>query len=413
MKDSYQVIIVGGGFAGISTARELGRKGIDVLLIDKNTYHQFQPLLYQVASSQIGVSEVARPIRSIFRRYKSVKVLHETVTSIDAKARSVVTDSGRSLSARILVIAAGAVPNFFNTTGAEEQAFPLYSVADAIRLGTKIDEEMNAAAPEPDSAVDVLVIGGGPTGVETAGAIAENIRYVYPGYYSPEFARRCTVHLVDMIPKVLAPFSEQSQAYTAERLKAIGVRLHLGTGVSEVRDDGVTLADDSQIPGQIVVWAGGLKAGQVITDSGLTTGRGGRVDVTPELTAPDIDGVYVLGDSANIVDARGDHLPQLGSVAQQSGKWAAKNIIADLQGLPRTPFGYVDKGYMAMIGRGAAVAEIGRRRIRMKGFFAYMAWLLVHVALLSGTRQKVGAVVSWTQNYLTNNRSHVVLDPQN
>lgn len=413
MKDSYQVIIVGGGFAGISTAQELGRKGIDALLIDRNTYHQFQPLLYQVASSQIGVSEVARPIRSIFRRHKSVQVLHETVTSIDAKAHTVVTDSGRSLSARILVISAGAVPNFFNTAGAEEFAFPLYSVSDSIRLGTKIDDVMNKAAADGNTAVDVVVVGGGPTGVETAGAIAENIRYVYPGYYSPAFARRCQVHLVDMIPKVLAPFSEQSQAYAAGRLKAIGVKLHLGTGVSEVREDGVTLADDSKIPGQIVVWAGGLKAGELITESGLTTGRGGRIDVNSDLTAPDVDGVYVLGDSANMVDVRGDHLPQLGSVAQQSGAWAAKNIIADLQGLPRQPFGYVDKGYMAMIGRGAAVAEIGRSRKRMKGFFAYVAWLLVHVALLSGARQKVGAVVSWTQNYLTNNRSHVVLDPKN
>ncbi|MFY9634849.1 MAG: NAD(P)/FAD-dependent oxidoreductase, partial [Cellulosimicrobium cellulans] len=392
MEDTYQVIVVGAGFAGKTVAKELGRKGIPVLLIDANNYHQFQPLLYQVATSQIGVSAIARPLRSIFRRMGKVRVLTADVASVDAANRSVTTADGETHRAQILVIAPGAVPNFFNTPGAEEHAYPLYSVTDATRLGAKLTHLLDEADREPGGSVDVVVVGGGPTGVETAGAMAENVKFVVPKYFSPELAARCRVHLVDMIPTVLNAFSEKSQEYTRKRLTKIGVQLHLGVGVTEVRDDGVTLADGTVIPTRVVVWAGGLKAGGIIADSGLKQGRGGRIDVRPDLTAPDVEGVYVLGDAANMTDSTGAALPQLGSVAQQAGKWAARNIQADLTGGTRQPFKYLDKGYMAMIGRGAAVAEIGRQRIQLQGPLAFVSWLLVHLALLSGFQQKLRAL---------------------
>lgn len=315
MEDSYQVIVVGAGFAGVATAKELGRKGVHVLLIDSNNYHQFQPLLYQVATSQIGVSAITRPLRSVFRRYKSVKVLTATVASVNAEGRTVTTADGVTLRAEILVIAVGAVPNFFNTPGAEQIAFPLYSVTDATRLGTGLTRLLDQADRSSDGLVDVVVVGGGPTGVETAGAMAENVKYVVRKYFSPELAARCRVHLVDMVPSVLNMFSSKSQEYATERLGKVGVQLHMGVGVTEVRTDGVTLADGRFVPAQIVVWAGGLKAGDLIANSGLTQGRGGRIDVRPDLTAPDADGVYVLGDAANITDSTGAKLPQLGSVA--------------------------------------------------------------------------------------------------
>lgn len=409
MEDTYQVIVVGAGFAGKTVAKELGRKGIPVLLIDANNYHQFQPLLYQVATSQIGVSAIARPLRSIFRRMGKVRVLTADVASVDAANRTVTTADGETHRAQILVIAPGAVPNFFNTPGAEEHAYPLYSVTDATRLGAKLTHLLDEADREPGGSVDVVVVGGGPTGVETAGAMAENVKFVVPKYFSPELAARCRVHLVDMIPTVLNAFSEKSQEYTRKRLTKIGVQLHLGVGVTEVRDDSVTLADGTVIPTRVVVWAGGLKAGGIIADSGLKQGRGGRIDVLPDLTAPDVEGVYVLGDAANMTDSTGAALPQLGSVAQQAGKWAARNIQADLTGGTRLPFKYLDKGYMAMIGRGAAVAEIGRQRIQLQGPLAFVSWLLVHLALLSGFQQKLRALFSWLNGYIIHSPAQVVV----
>ncbi|WP_164205643.1 NAD(P)/FAD-dependent oxidoreductase [[Micrococcus luteus] ATCC 49442] len=409
MEDTYQVIVVGAGFAGKTVAKELGRKGIPVLLIDANNYHQFQPLLYQVATSQIGVSAIARPLRSIFRRMGKVRVLTADVASVDAANRTVTTADGETHRAQILVVAPGAVPNFFNTPGAEEHAYPLYSVTDATRLGAKLTHLLDEADREPGGSVDVVVVGGGPTGVETAGAMAENVKFVVPKYFSPELAARCRVHLVDMIPTVLNAFSEKSQQYTRKRLTKIGVQLHLGVGVTEVRDDGVTLADGTVIPTRVVVWAGGLKAGGIIADSGLKQGRGGRIDVRPDLTAPDVEGVYVLGDAANMTDSTGAALPQLGSVAQQAGKWAARNIQADLTGGTRLPFKYLDKGYMAMIGRGAAVAEIGRQRIQLQGPLAFVSWLLVHLALLSGFQQKLRALFSWLNGYIIHSPAQVVV----
>ncbi|WP_326968507.1 NAD(P)/FAD-dependent oxidoreductase [Arthrobacter sp. CG_A4] len=411
MDETLPVIVVGGGFAGVKTATQLGRKGIDVLLIDKNNYHQFQPLLYQVATAQIGVSEVARPFRAIFRRSNRVRVVTAEVTAIDPAGRSVTTSDGATYRARILVLAAGAVPNFFDTPGAEEFAHPLYSVIDAVSLGANLTSLLDHADKETAGDVNIVVIGGGPTGVETAGAIAENVKFVLPSYFSSGLAARCHVYLVDMVPTVLNAFSEKSQSYARKRLVKVGVRLQLGVGVTEVSADAVTLADGTVLPSRIVVWAGGLKAGAVLASSGLAHGRGGRIDVQPDLTARDFEGVYVLGDAANMTDTTGAHLPQLGSVAQQSGKWAARNIHADLTGGKREPFRYFDKGYMAMIGRGAAVAEIGRKRVQIQGPLAFAAWLGVHAALLSGGRQKIGALISWIEDFVSHERSQVIVGP--
>lgn len=204
---------------------------------------------------------------------------------------------------------------------------------------------------------------------------------------------------------MLAPFSAKSQAYAHEKLDQLGVRFHLKTGVNEIHEDHVVLSDGSTLMADTVIWAGGLKAQSVIGTAGLPTGRGGRLDVSPDLTVPNAEGVYALGDSANIPDGNGQSLPQLGAVAMQAGKWAGKNIVADLNGQPRTPFNYVDKGFMAMIGRGAAVAELGTGRKQLDGPLAFASWLAVHDALLPRWAQRTDAVANWSRDYLTNSRS--------
>ncbi|GAA2199351.1 NAD(P)/FAD-dependent oxidoreductase [Sinomonas flava] len=410
--ENYEVIVVGGGFAGVAAARELGRKGVRVLLIDKNPYHQFQPLLYQVATVQLGVSEVARSLRDIFRGQPNVRVLLAEVTGVDPAAKRVTTSDGRTYEGRFLVLASGAEANFFNTPGAEEGTYPLYSVEDAVGLGGSFSNILEEADRVDDSSeLHFVVIGGGPTGVETAGAMAETVKYVLPDYFSQRLASRCRVHLVDMVPNVLPPFSDKSKEYARRRLSGMGVQLHLGVPVKEITPDTVVLNDGTAIPADLVVWAGGLKAGPVVARSGLPQGRGGRIDVNEDLTAPGVEGVYVLGDAANMTDDKGNKLPQLGSCALQAGGWAAKNILADIEGRPREPFHYSDKGYMAMVGRGAAVAEVGPGPDRkvLAGPLAFLAWLGVHVFLLSGSLQKVRALATWPSDYISHRRSFVVL----
>ncbi|GAA4683260.1 NAD(P)/FAD-dependent oxidoreductase [Gordonia humi] len=410
----YQVIIVGAGFAGVAAAQRLAKERIRTLLIDRNNYQQFQPLLYQVATAQLAANDVAAPLRSLFRKHPSVRVLTAEVSSIDARDRSVTLPDGTVFRSDVLVISAGAEVNYFGTPGADEFSYPLYSVDDATALASSLVEQLDradtAAATHGDcEPIDVVVVGGGPTGVETAGAIGETIERVLPHYFHDAVPRRCTVHLVDHGDTVLKPFSEKLQRYTRRSLERLGVVMLMGTGVSEVRADGVTLSDGSTLPAHVVVWAGGLKARSVVASAGLETGRGGRVDVDADLTAPGVPGVYVLGDAANIPDGSGGTLPQLGSVAMQSGKWAGRNIVADLTGGQRRPFGYVDKGFMAMIGRMSAVAEVGPKRIELTGPLAFASWLAVHAALLPQARARIGALASWPRDYLSRSRSQFVV----
>ena len=412
----HDVVIVGAGFAGLYAAKQLGRSGVDVLLLDQNNYHQFQPLLYQAATAQIAISTVARPLRGILHRQRAhVTIRTARVASVDAAAKTVTTDDGLTYRGRILVLATGSEPNFFDTPGARELAYPLYSVDDATSLSSAMLGALERAAATRDAAerqgtFAVVVVGAGPNGVETAGAIAENIKFVVSEYYSDEFAAaQCEVHLVDMVDTVLPPFSKRSQKYTRRSLEELGVRIHLGRAVSSVSTSGVTLEDGTELPAAIVIWTAGLKASGLLEPAGLTTGRGGRVDVDPDLTAPDFPGVYILGDAANITDTKGRALPQLGSVAKQSGRWAADNICADLQGRERKPFRFRDMGVMAMVGRGHAIAEMGPRRFQIQGMLAFLAWLGVHLVLLSGWSQRAAALVSWFRDYLTRRRTQVVV----
>ena len=407
------VLIVGGGFAGVACAQQLAKHDVDVVLLDRNNYHQFQPMLYQVATAQLAGYDIARPLRGIFRHNKTVEVRHSGVNSIDPGARSVTTALGSIVTGDYLVLAPGAQANFFGTPGAAEHSLPLYSVNDAERLRTRILEVLDATTERPEliekGALNFVIVGGGPTGVETAGALAEALRDVVPESYK-SLVHPAQVHLVDHGEVLLAPFSDKAHAYAAKKLQDDGVTLHLGVGVKEVFPDRVTLSDGEEIMTHTVIWGGGEKAADVITVAGLPEGHGGRIDVEPDLTVADHPQVYVLGDAANIAGADGKILPQLGSVAQQSGAWAARNILDEMAGKQRKPFHYKDKGIMAMIGRNAAVAEMGAHRHEVDGPVAFAAWLGVHAMLLSGVRNKVDAFIAWGWDYFSKNRATAMVN---
>ena len=414
MTDARRVIIVGAGFAGIGCAKALSKHDdVHVTLIDKHNYSQFMPLLYQVATAQLAVADVALNIRGEFRKHPTVDVKMGEVVAVDAGRRSVTLDDGQELAGDFLVLAGGSRANFFGIPGAEH-AFPLYSLDDAERLRSRVLAVFEDADRDPrlleQGALTFVIIGAGATGTEISGALGEMIRDVMPSEYRDLAVSRARIILVDRGQFVLGPFSPKSHDYAAKALQRDGVELRLATSVEEVRPDAVVLSGGETIATRCVIWGGGLKAAELASRAGLATGRGGRIDVMPDLTVADHPGVYVVGDIANAAAPDGSDFPQLGSVALQEGRWAAKNILADIDGKQRTGFHYHDKGIMAMIGRGAAVAEVGEHRHELHGPIAFSAWLGVHVALLSGVRHRVDAFVSWAGDYFTKTRGPQVLD---
>ena len=399
-----QVVVVGGGMAGVACAAELGRKGVDVLLIDQHDYLQFQPLLYQVASSQLPAEDVARPFSSVFADHPSVSVVQSSVTAIDFTSRQVVTEDDTYEGIDYLVLAAGAQANFFGVNGADQHSFPLYSVVDAERLRLHLHGLLKVhCSPEPVAEpLNVVIVGGGPTGVETAGAIAELFNALRE---AGRLGDTATVHLVDHGHALLNPFSDKSHQYALDKLTEHGVKVTFGVAVTQVGPDTVQLSDGTELPTRTVVWGGGESASPVAAATGAKPGRGGRIDVAPDLSVPGFDGVFAVGDVANIPGPGDRALPQLGSVAQQSGKWAGKNILALIDGKKTTPFHYHDKGIMAMIGRNAAVAEVGAHRHQVEGPIAFAAWLGLHAILLSGAHSRVDAFLNWADDYFHHDRA--------
>jgi NADH dehydrogenase len=415
-----QIVIVGGGFAGLHCARKLAANpNVRVTLLDKNNYQQFQPLLYQVATAMLAPNNIAFNLRVAVRSYANVEVQLTQAVSVDLKSRTVQTADGQNYQGDFLVLAAGSQANFFGTPGAERNTFPLYSLQDAERLRSRLLAMLESVNKDntliEKGALNFVIVGAGPTGTELSGALADAVRAWkskkgHAEMYKDLPLERAQIFLVDAGHAVLSAFAPSAQAYAAKKLTARGVQIRLNTRVQEAGSGHVTLSDGTRIQTHTVVWAGGLKASSVSENLGIKAGHGGRIDVQPDLTVPGFDGVYALGDFANINDDDGKPLPQLGSVAEQSGKWCAKNILLDMAGKPRVAFRYLDKGIMAMIGRNAAVAEVGKHRHELEGPLAFAAWLGVHAALLTSTRAKIEAFMEWAWAYLGGPPDDVILD---
>jgi NADH dehydrogenase len=403
------VVILGGGFGGVGAARKLKGTAADVVVVDRHDYHTFQPLLYQVATDLLEPSTVGHPLRDLFHDHSNLDIQVDTISAIDLAGRTVTLTQTAPLTYDYLVLALGARVNFFGVEGAAEHAFPLYTLADAVRLKDHLLERWEAADRDPaladDGALNVVVVGGGPTGVESAGALAE----LYRNEFSKDYPRlpqsKARITLVEASPALFGMFKPSLQAYAKKALEKLSVEVKLGEVVATVTPQRVTLKSGTVLPAHTLVWGAGLQANPLTRTLGLTLQRGDRIPVQPDLSVAGHPEVFAVGDAAWITDAKsGDVLPQLGSVALQSGERAGENITQRLQGESTEPFEYLDKGTMAMIGRGAGVVQLPKGRT-MQGRAAFLAWGAVHLALLSTGEDRAKSVVDWTWAGLSHERS--------
>jgi NADH:ubiquinone reductase (H+-translocating) len=403
-----RVLILGGGFAGVGAAQKLEDADADVVLVDRHNYHTFQPLLYQLASGLIEQTAVGHSLRDLLARHDNTTVHQAKVTGVDLDRREVRFDEIEPITYDYLVFGLGAEVNFFGTEGAAEHAFPMYTLSHAVRLKDHLLERWEAADRDPslveDGVLNIVIVGGGPTGVETAGAIAELYRAILAKDYPKLPQDQARVILVEAGPELFSMFKPKLREYTTKALTDRTVEVMTGAIVSSVSPTRVELKSGEELRAHTLVWGAGLQGNQLVQTLGLELQRGNRIAVTPDLTLPDHAEVYVLGDAAAIVDAKTEQvLPQLGSVALQSGEYAGETIARRIAGKKTKPFEYKDKGSMAAIGRGAAVVQMLGGRT-MTGKKAQVAWGTVHLALLPTNEDRAKAVIDWAGATFTHQR---------
>ena len=396
------VVVIGGGFAGIATARGLANKNVRVTIVDKHNFHTFLPLLYQVATAMLEPAEVAYPIRTIFGKAKNVGFRHATVREVDHVRSVVILEGGSEIAFDHLVVATGATASYFGIPGASQYAMPLYSLADARRLRNRLLsslEEADAAADEAPVSLNFVIVGGGPTGVETSGAICELIRTVIKRDGLRIDPSRVRVLLVDMAPRLLTPFPEKASKYAQKELERMGVEIEFGRSVVEVEERAIRFADGERLKVAAVIWAAGVTAsGTLAHDLQASPGPGGRVRVTPDLRLLESSNVWAVGDAAAVPLDDKTFCPQLAPVAMQSGRHCAQQILLVLEGAPTKPFKYRNKGIMATIGRHAAVAQLPGGSV-IKGTSGWLAWLGLHLWYLIGFRNRLRVMINWTWRY--------------
>jgi NADH dehydrogenase len=407
MNKHPHVVIVGAGFGGLGVAEQLVHVPVDVTLIDRHNYHTFQPLLYQVATSLLNAEDVGAPVRSMFRKQENVNFRLGTVAGIDVPARTIRIDDGDKITFDYLVLAGGATVNYFGTPGAAEHALPLYTLTDAVKLRNHVMQRFEAADRNPkmieDGALTFVIVGAGPTGVETAGALSDLFYNLLPRDYHQLATEKAQVILVEMGHEVLAAFQENLREYARNELEERKVEVRLGEAVAEVGPSSVKLKSGEEIKAHAIIWAAGVQASPLAKMLGMPQGRGGRVKLNPDLSVPEHPEIFVVGDMGE-VSSDGLVLPQLASVAMQSGEHVGRQIARRMVGEETQPFKYWDKGFMATIGRGSAVVEFPNNRT-LHGPLAYFAWLGVHLALLSGMRNRIETLWNWGWSALTHDRA--------
>ena len=407
------VVVVGSGFGGINAAKRLAGRPVDVTVVDRDNYHGFWPLLYQVATAGLGSDDIARPIRAVYSAHPNIRVRLGTVTSVDLGARRVCLDGVDELAYDYLILAAGSSTTTFGIPGVEEHAFPLKTLPDAVRLRNHVLTSFERADARKGSvAADttLVLVGGGPTGVEMAGALSELISHNLASDFRDLDLTRARIVLVEMTDHLLPGFSPVSQRRALETLQAQGVEVRLNTRLEKVTGAGVMFADGSEVETATVVWTAGVRANPLADAVPGPKGRGGTIEVGPDLSLPGHPEVYVIGDLAAATGRDGAQLPQLAQVAIQGGRRAADNILRRMEGRPPRPFRYHNHGIMATIGRRQAVAEVPPG-LAFGGTFGWLSWLAVHLTFLIGFRNRLVVLTNWAWNYLTWDRaSRVILD---
>jgi NADH:quinone reductase (non-electrogenic) len=403
------VVIIGSGFGGIRAAKGLAKLDVDVTIIDANNFHTFQPLLYQVATAGLDADDIGFPIRGIFRRNHSVRFVLGEVNGIDLNDRKVTVGDGREFTYDYLVIAAGTISTSFGVEGVDGNTFPLKTLHDALRLRAHLLARFERASADGQSDVDlgVVIVGGGPTGVEMAGGLRELIDKVFRKDYPDLAVTPTSITLVEAADRVLGPFHPSLSEQAAETLRSRNIAVELGVGVHHVEADAVVLKDGRRISAGTIIWAAGVTASPVAGLLGITLGRGGRIPVSADLSLPGHPEVFAIGD---IALPPGDPLPQVAQPAIQGGTHVAAQIEARLAGHQTTAFHYVDKGSMATIGRNQAVVEFPNG-LRFHGFIGWLMWLGLHLIELMGFRNRANVFVNWAWNYVTYDRgSRLLLD---
>jgi NADH dehydrogenase len=403
-----RVLVLGGGFAGVGATQKLKGSDVDVVLVDKHDYHTFQPLLYQLATGLLEQTGVGHSLRDLVKKQDNARVHQATVTAIDLGAREVQFADMEPLGYDYLVLGVGAEVNFFGVAGAPEHAFPLYTLPDAMHLKDHVLGCWEEADRQPDlvddGALTIVVVGGGPTGVESAGALAELYRGVFTKDYPDVPQDKARIVLVEAGPTLFPMFKENLRTYTEKALEDRTVEVMVGEVVESITPTRVKLKSGTVIEAHTLVWGAGLQGNQLVQSLGLELERGNRIGVGPDLRVNGHPEVFAVGDIAAIADAKTNEvLPQLGSVALQSGEHAGETIARIAAGKEPEPFKYRDKGTMATIGRGAAVVQMLGGRT-MKGKKAQVAWGTVHLALLPTNEDRAKAVVDWAGAAFTHQR---------
>jgi NADH:quinone reductase (non-electrogenic) len=408
MSERPRVLVLGGGFAGIGATKKLKDADVDVVVVDKHDYHTFQPLLYQLATGLLETTAVGHSLRDLVKDQDNATIHKAPITEIDLEAKQVRFDGLAPITCDFLVLALGAEVNFFGTEGAAEYAFPMYTLPDAVRFKNHVLDRWEAADKDDalvdDGALTVVVVGGGPTGVETAGALAELYRNNFDKDYPQLPQEKARIVLVEAGDEIFAMFEPNLREYARDALETRTVEVVTGDRVQSVSPTRVTLASGTVIPAHTLVWGAGLQGNSLVQSLGIELQRGNRIAVGPDLELPGHPGVYVVGDIAVITDSKTQQeLPQLGSVALQSGEHAGETISRRVAGKSTKPFKYRDKGTMAAIGRNAAVVQMLGGKT-MKGHKAQFAWRAVHLALLPTNEDRAKAVVDWAGAQLTHQR---------
>lgn len=410
-----RVVIVGGGFAGLNAAKVLGKapQKVEVTLIDRHNHHLFQPLLYQVAMAGLSPAEIAAPIRSMLSGFRNTRVVQGAVTGVDFEKRQVQADGGR-FGYDCLLLACGARHTYFGHEDWEEFAPGLKTIEQATEIRRRVLEAFERAEIEGDpqrqkSLLTFVIVGGGPTGVELAGAIGEMSRFTLARDFRNIDPKRTRVILIEAGPRILPAFHEELAAKAVRQLEKLGVQVWVSSKVTRVDGQGADLGDE-RLQAATVLWAAGVEASGLSKRLGLPIDTQGRVLVGPDLSLPEHPEVFVAGDQAHFEqDSR--LLPGQAPVAMQQGRWVARNILREIEGQPREAFRYLDKGQMATIGRSRAVLESGR--VRLSGFIAWVAWLVVHIYYLTGFKNRLFVVIQWAWAYLTFRRgARLIVDKE-